>query len=570
MSAQSIVNRNVEVAFGKAYGTLPVGYAGEHLASMVSVDCGAVAERYPGATYAILLSRANEEPYIPAPAVTPDANHRIAYTLTRTETAIPGTLRMEVQARDGKTVLKSSIFYFSIGKSLDTPAPPPAPAMPGWAEAVLEAEAVALDSAARAAAAEAGAVRSAAGAAQSERQALAYRDEAEAAAATAAELWPCFAVQTASGGVAAIQSGLDGVPLAVAVQTVATQSGSGTPDPSNARPIAGKSSVTVARSGKNHLTSDDWANNTNTTHTYAEGVFKITPTSAGTTRGIFLSGVSIVPQRYGYLAGQNVVFSFDGMGEAARVINARCGNGSLNVSLTTAWQRFSITIPAFQATEFHFYTTDASGVSPFYIRNIQLEPGSAATAYAPYKKDTYTIALSEAAYGLSGAADVVGNDGVSIKNTKLISFDGTEAWSISSAVGADGSRLFNYPANDGVVVSNSPMISSHFVQTTNPNTEMRHGQCKTNVLATNILGLYFAYSGMTTVTEWKAYLAAQKAAGTPVQVAYELASQQTLSIAKVKIPALPGQNNIWSDAGQVTVTQDAMRALSALFRGDGA
>ena len=54
---------------------------------------------------------------------------------------------------------------------------------------------------------------------------------------------------------------------------------------------------------------------------------------------------------------------------------------------------------------------------------------------------------------------------------------------------------------------------------------------------------------------WKAYLAAQYAAGTPVQIAYKLAEPVPFTVTGAQpISALSGANTVLTDADSVTVT----------------
>lgn len=54
---------------------------------------------------------------------------------------------------------------------------------------------------------------------------------------------------------------------------------------------------------------------------------------------------------------------------------------------------------------------------------------------------------------------------------------------------------------------------------------------------------------------WKAYLAAQYAAGTPVQLCYKLAEPVSFTATGTQpIPALSGVNTLYTDAGTLTVT----------------
>ena len=59
----------------------------------------------------------------------------------------------------------------------------------------------------------------------------------------------------------------------------------------------------------------------------------------------------------------------------------------------------------------------------------------------------------------------------------------------------------------------------------------------------------------TDVDAWEAYLAAQNAAGTPVQIAYKLATPTSFTATGAQpIPALAGVNTVLTDADSATVT----------------
>lgn len=55
-----------------------------------------------------------------------------------------------------------------------------------------------------------------------------------------------------------------------------------------------------------------------------------------------------------------------------------------------------------------------------------------------------------------------------------------------------------------------------------------------------------------TTDAWKAYLAAQAAAGTPVTYIYELATPLTIQLDPTAINSLRGDNVIFCDAGDIT------------------
>lgn len=64
-------------------------------------------------------------------------------------------------------------------------------------------------------------------------------------------------------------------------------------------------------------------------------------------------------------------------------------------------------------------------------------------------------------------------------------------------------------------------------------------------------------SDYTSLESWKTYLDAQLSANTPVQVCVKLSEAQTIQLTPQEIKTLIGNNNIWADAGDVTVTYPA-------------
>ena len=75
------------------------------------------------------------------------------------------------------------------------------------------------------------------------------------------------------------------------------------------------------------------------------------------------------------------------------------------------------------------------------------------------------------------------------------------------------------------------------------------------------------FANETDATAFKAYLAAQAEAGTPVTVAYKLATPAPIqATGNAPISALPGVNTIYSDADSVTVTgrADPIHTIQAL------
>lgn len=163
---------------------------------------------------------------------------------------------------------------------------------------------------------------------------------------------------------------------------------------------------------------------------------------------------------------------------------------------------------------------------------------TAPTTYTPYIGQTNTLTLPETVYG--GEVDAVTGDGSN--NTKVITLDGNELKFSQSSI------YFNLPVHSapGILAPRGIICCSHF--------DSKRFGVNTNyefcfILASDIADLF------ANVDDLNAYLAAQYAAGTPVQIAYRLAEPVPFTATGAQsIPALAGANTILTDADSATVT----------------
>lgn len=159
------------------------------------------------------------------------------------------------------------------------------------------------------------------------------------------------------------------------------------------------------------------------------------------------------------------------------------------------------------------------------------------TTYIPYIGQTNTLTLPETVYG--GEVDAVSGDGN--ENTKIITLDGTtNMFRLSGG-------FWNLPQNSSPGIRDGYDTNcSHFPPGT------FGGNKNKGYLFTKpqLLGKYFQ-----DVNAFNAYLAAQYAAGTPVQVSYNLAEPVPFTATGAKpLPALVGVNTVLTDADSATVT----------------
>lgn len=184
------------------------------------------------------------------------------------------------------------------------------------------------------------------------------------------------------------------------------------------------------------------------------------------------------------------------------------------------------------------YINVASGSTVDITLYPMLVPGTTApTTYTPYTGQTNTLTLPEAVYG--GEVDAVRGDGN--ENTKTITLDGT-----TNKFRLSG-EFWNLPQNSSPGIRDGYDTNcSHFPPKT------FGGNQNKGYLFTKpkLMEKYFQ-----DINAFNAYLAAQYAAGTPVQVCYKLAKPVPFTaIGAQALPALAGVNTVLTDADSATVT----------------
>lgn len=159
--------------------------------------------------------------------------------------------------------------------------------------------------------------------------------------------------------------------------------------------------------------------------------------------------------------------------------------------------------------------------------------------YDPYQGKKQYIPLAQIIYG--GSVDNETGDGLISWN--ILTFTGTENW-----IYKEDLKIF-YINDKNHAVDTAP-VSSHY---TGRNT-LYIQNYEVGVSSGAPAMIFVQDDRFVAVESWKAYLAAQYAAGTPVQIAYKLAEPIPFQVDGDQIPALKGINNILTDADTVTVT----------------
>ena len=356
-------------------------------------------------------------------------------------------------------------------------------------------------------------------------------------------------------------------PLGVKASWEPRQDGSGDPSPENVRPIVGLDSVKVTRCGKNLLpytkpSNPVYSSNGITYTWHDDGSIHVagTSTARADSKVMNFSGF--------YLPPGNYVFGSTGIsGLSLHLVVQKASTGS------NTWYSGNVSIEPGDVPQY-FYVSCQSGITVDTTVYAFLTYGDntlTANDYAPYTGTTATLTLPETIYG--GELDAVTGDG--IENWRYRELDGAEGGSLGNIDASDTIQQFNLTIIDPQTDAELPCMCNMLPQTVDVTGGYALGIYHL-LQSTFILGFpraplreYGFIDGDTEtyMTAFKAYLAAQFAAGTPVTIAYKLATPTTFqATGGQSLPALPGTNTIYTDADGVTVTgrADPVQTINAL------
>lgn len=332
-----------------------------------------------------------------------------------------------------------------------------------------------------------------------------------------------------------------GYPLGCKVSWEPTQEGSGTPSPENIRPIKGRDSVTVTRCGEN-LFNPAWMpektlNNGLTWTITSDGTVTANGTANGTS--YYNSDYFSLP------AGTYTISAMPYF--RMSILNRDVGDTTVAAQQVGQPCTFTVETDIQNASLFF----DTSGILDNVSAKPQIEKGTTATTYAPYTGQTATLTLPRTIYG--GTVDTVSSEGQETR--KLLTLDGTEKWMVSGKF-LDNKTDWYYvsskiPNAVNAVPQKGNEICSHYPHADVANTNTAQG-C---AIVWGAIRVRWGDTIPDDADAWKAYLAAQYAAGTPVQIAYKLAEPVPFTVTGAQpISSLSGVNTVITDADSATVT----------------
>jgi len=320
---------------------------------------------------------------------------------------------------------------------------------------------------------------------------------------------------------AALVGGLPFDKLATVLEPV--QTGSGDPAPDNIRPIGGWTGAKMMHAGKN---------------LYKQGDQTITQ------RQFYSVNPPLPPGTY---TVTGMVESSDTDGSISLFGFVPTDDSGNAYARFTRGTKQSYTVTTTKPTGyFVLYASDSTANSAGDTATwsgIQVEYGALATEVDAYQGGAFTADFGQTVYG----GELNWQTGVLTVDRGCDIYDGSENWSIWVAncpIRTVQNAVFNIPAYESIP-NRDEIFCSHAANASRKNIA-DNASMGIAITSTNQIAFYL---GETTasVDSWKAYLAAQHAAGTPVQVAYKLANPIIIQLTPQEIAQLEGVNTLYGD-----------------------
>lgn len=351
---------------------------------------------------------------------------------------------------------------------------------------------------------------------------------------------------SAEGNPVQLDALVGGVPFDSVVTTLEpVQDGEGDPAPDNIRPISGWTGAELVRCGKNLLNPK--INTDNNYAAYADitndGRFYVNNT---TTAKVYPRSIA-----YALPAGQ---YNLQTYGVADSIeIYVQSTEGDYSQKITSASTNLLLTVEENQ--EFWLLIVVPAGLEDSF--SVWLSEGDASTDFEAYQSETFSHDFGDTVYG--GTLDW--QTGLLTVDRAVKTFDGTETgWYLSST---DYTYALQNPASNMLRGNLVKLVCSHYRLATTTS-EIDSDDGIGSLVQYNNVGWYINHDAQALgVDGWKSYLAAQYAAGTPVQVCYTLATPAEIQLTAQELTQLDGANTLYGD-GSIAV-QGRQRADGAKY-----
>lgn len=315
---------------------------------------------------------------------------------------------------------------------------------------------------------------------------------------------------------------------------------------SNIRPITGRTGTEMVRCGKNLVYFPDFSAKTvaGITWSCVNGAVSASGTASGNSS---TTGAGLIAETTLLDGTYKVLGSSSNISVRAKINE----NGS--AKYYSAGQEF--VIGEGKALE-SVYCQVSSGATVNETAYPMLVFASEMDAtFEPYHGDTYTLSFGQTVYG--GTLDW--NKGEMVVDMLKYECDDSTGISAVAVIGAY-TRVGIAVEQFGTYVGGG--LFSHGVYKATFADDFPHAY-----VDKNMVWVFLPSAEVSDAASAKAYLAAQHAAGTPVQVGYKLANPVAIRLAPQQIAALSGVNTVYSDADGMTVNynKDLTKAFEEVW-----
>ena len=303
----------------------------------------------------------------------------------------------------------------------------------------------------------------------------------------------------------------------VLASIVSVQSGSGDPAPDNARPISGFTGVTVTHCGKN--------------------LFPISQVKKSASNlWIGSDTVNATPDGSFVLPAGTYTFSTS---ESQNGLYAVGPSGTIK----TAYNKTAVSFTLTEKTPLRLMLYKTNVTSAYWDTiTVQLEVGSGVTAYEQYSGNTYSVSWqTEAGTVYGGTLDLtagllaVTHAGVNITATNRYEKDGGYYWNTTGSA----------QKIPDIKETNAGLICNRLIKQSN--ISVTHAEGKIAFFQNGIIR--WKEQGSLSLVDYNAYLVQN-----PLQIVYEMATPQTYQLTPTEIMMLLGENNVWADTGNATLS----------------
>ena len=328
---------------------------------------------------------------------------------------------------------------------------------------------------------------------------------------------------------------------------------------SNIRPISGFDALELRHCGRNLLDYKTIRTyTTNTDYKIADDSLRVYTTAERAWAGLSYPYMTVkkdVTYRFSldvvsYVSG---LMTFCVRNESAQILKSVQGKSVGHYTFTYTPSEDRTVFPSIMVCN-----GDTVLTGDMTFSNIQMEIGDTFTDYTPYQSNAYTVQIGQTVYG--GKMDWL--TGKLVADRKLVTFTGTEAFSkLSDTTAQKKSSIFYIGAlfkDDCAKIDFDGSVCSHFKNVREKVYTVGYdgavGVYSDNASTSSVYyNKYFRWgTGDSTVAEFKAFIAEQYAAGTPVQLAYTLATPIEIQLTPQIISAAdPEQTNTLYGDGSI-------------------